>query len=262
MRRHYPAAVIYPLIALLLVANIINIGADLGAMAAALRLLVDGPQLAFVAAFAIVTVLLEVFMRYSRYASVLRWLTISLFAYVATVFAVGVPWLTVAQNLVVPHIKLSGDYLALVVAVFGTTISPYLFFWQAGEEVEDEKEDPKAKSLINAPLQAPRQLARIQLDTLVGMGISNIIALFIMVTTAATLHAHGVTDIQTSSQAAEALRPIAGRFALTVFALGIVGTGMLALPVLAGSAACWAPCFGAQGCPQHHPARARLSDRK
>jgi Mn2+/Fe2+ NRAMP family transporter len=208
MRRHYPAPLVYPLIALLLVANVINIGADLGAMAAALRLLVDGPQLIFVAAFAIVTILLEVFMRYSRYASVLRWLTISLFAYVATVFAVGVPWLTVAQNLVVPHIKLSGDYLAIVVAVFGTTISPYLFFWQAAEEV-----------------------------TLVGMGISNIIALFIMITTAATLNAHGVTDIQTSSQAAEALRPIAGRFAFTVFALGIVGTGMLALPVLAGSAA-------------------------
>ena len=150
MRSHYPAPLVYPLIALLLVANIINIGADLGAMAAALRLLVDGPQLIFVAAFAVVTVLFEVFMRYSRYASVLRWLTISLLAYVATVFAVGVPWLTVAQNLIVPHIKLSGDYLAIVVAIFGTTISPYLFFWQAAEEVEDEKEDPKAKSLIEA----------------------------------------------------------------------------------------------------------------
>jgi Mn2+/Fe2+ NRAMP family transporter len=184
MRRHYPAPVIYPLIALLLVANVINIGADLGAMAAALRLLVEGPQLAFVAAFAVVTVLLEVFMRYSRYASVLRWLALSLLAYVATVFAVGVPWLTVAQNLVVPHIKLSGDYLAIVVAIFGTTISPYLFFWQAAEEVEDEKEDPKAEPLIEAPVQAPRQLARIQLDTLVGMGISNLVALFIMITTA------------------------------------------------------------------------------
>ena len=193
MRRHYPALLVYPLIGLLLVANIINIGADLGAMAAALRLLVDGPQLLFVAAFAAVTILLEVFMRYSRYATVLRWLTISLLAYVATVFAVHVPWLTVAQNLVVPHIKLSGDYLAIVVAVFGTTISPYLFFWQAAEEVEDEKEDPDAKPLIKAPQQAPRQLARIQLDTLVGMGISNIIALFIMITTAATLNAHGVT---------------------------------------------------------------------
>ena len=155
MRRHYPAPLVYLLIALLLVANIINIGADLGAMAAALRLLVDGPQLVFVAAFAIVTVLLEVFMRYSRYASILRWLTISLFAYVATVFAVGVPWLAVAQNLVVPHIELSGNYLAMVVAVFGTTISPYLFFWQAAEEVEDEKDDPKAKPLITAPRQAP-----------------------------------------------------------------------------------------------------------
>ena len=155
MRRHYPVPPVYPLIALLLVANIINIGADLGAMAAALRLLVDGPQLAFVAAFAIVTVLLEVFMRYSRYASVLKWLTISLFAYVATVFAVDVPWLTVAQNLVVPHIKLSGNYLAIVVAVFGTTISPYLFFWQAAEEVEDENEDPKAQPLARPPISAP-----------------------------------------------------------------------------------------------------------
>ena len=237
MRRHYPTWLVYPLIALLLVANIINIGADLGAMAAALRLLVPGPQFLFVIAFAAVTVLLEVFMRYSRYASVLRWLALSLLAYVATVFAVDVPWLTVAKNLVIPKIQFSGDYLAMVVAVFGTTISPYLFFWQAAEEVEDEKEDPEAKPLIKAPVQAPRQLARIQADTLVGMGISNVVALFIMITTAATLHAHGVTNIQTSSQAAEALRPVAGRFAFTVFALGIVGTGMLALPVLAGSAA-------------------------
>ena len=136
-----------------------------------------------------------------------------------------------------PDIRLSGDYLTVVVAVFGTTIRPYLFFWQAGEEAEDEEEDPQAKPLIEAPQQAPRQMARMELDTVVGMGFSNIIALFIMLTTAATLNAHGVTDIQTSSQAAEALRPIAGRFAFTIFALGIVGTGLLALPVLAGSAA-------------------------
>jgi len=120
--------------------------------------------------------------------------------------------------------------------VFGTTISPYLFFWQAGQEVEDEKEDETAKPLIEAPEQAPKQMARMQLDTLVGMGLSNVIALFIMLTTAATLNSHGITDIQTSSQAAEALRPIAGRFAFTIFALGIIGTGLLALPVLAGSA--------------------------
>jgi NRAMP (natural resistance-associated macrophage protein)-like metal ion transporter len=237
MRRHYPVPLLYLLVGLLVVANTINLGADLGAMAAALRLLVDGPMLVYVLGFAVVTVLLEVFVRYSRYVSVLRWLTLSLFAYVATVFVVGVPWLTVARELVLPPVRLSGDYLTVIVAVFGTTISPYLFFWQAGEEVEDEKEDPEAKPLIQAPQQAPRQMARMQLDTIVGMGFSNIIALFIMLTTAATLNAHGVTDIQTSSQAAEALRPIAGRFAFTVFALGIIGTGLLALPVLAGSAA-------------------------
>ena len=237
MRRHFPKPLLYALVGLLVVANTINIGADLGAMAAALHLLVAGPIALYIAGFAIVTVLLEVFMRYSRYASVLRYLTLSLFAYVATVFVVGVPWPTVARNLVLPHIDFSGDYFTVVVAVFGTTISPYLFFWQAGEEVEDTKEDAATEPLLQAPDQAPRQMARMQLDTLVGMGLSNIIALFIMLTTAATLHAHHITNIETSSQAAEALRPIAGRFAFTVFALGIIGTGMLALPVLAGSAA-------------------------
>jgi NRAMP (natural resistance-associated macrophage protein)-like metal ion transporter len=237
IRRFFPAWLLYPLVGLLVAANTINLGADLGAMAAALHLLVDGPTVAYIAGFAIVTVLAEVFVRYARYASVLRWLTLSLFAYVGAVFAVGVPWLTVAKNLVLPHVSLAGGYLTVVVAVFGTTISPYLFFWQAAEEVEDQKEDPKAKPLIRAPQQAPVQMARMQIDTLVGMGFSNIIALFIMLTTAATLNAHGVTDIQTSSQAAEALRPIAGRFAFTIFALGIIGTGLLAVPVLAGSAA-------------------------
>jgi NRAMP (natural resistance-associated macrophage protein)-like metal ion transporter len=237
MRRHYPAPMLYLLIGPLVIANTINIAADLGAMAAALRLLVEGPMVLYVAGFGFVTVLLEVFMRYARYASVLRWLTISLFAYVGTAFVVHAPWSSVASNLVFPHLELSGAYLTVVVAVFGTTISPYLFFWQAAEEVEDEKEDRDAKPLIEAPRQAPRQIARIQLDTLVGMGLSNVVGLFIMVTTAATLNAHGLKDIQTSSQAAEALRPIAGEFAFTIFALGIIGTGLLALPVLAGSAA-------------------------
>jgi Mn2+/Fe2+ NRAMP family transporter len=141
MRRHYPAPLLYFLVGLLVVANTINIGADLGAMAAALRLLIAGPTVLYIAGFGVVTILLEVFMRYARYASILRWLTISLFAYVATVFVVGVPWLTVARDLVLPHIEFSGAYLTVVVAVFGTTISPYLFFWQAAEEVEDEKED-------------------------------------------------------------------------------------------------------------------------
>ena len=237
MRRHYPAWLLYPIVGLLVVANTINIGADLGAMGAALNLLIAGPVLLYVAVFAIVIVLLEVFVRYSRYASILRWLTLSLFAYVATVFAVGVPWGEVVRDLVLPHFAWSGSYLTVVVAIFGTTISPYLFFWQAAEEVEDEKENPEARPLVKAPEQAPRELARIQLDTIVGMGFSNAIALFIMLTTAATLHAHGVKDIETSSQAAEALRPIAGKLAFAVFALGIVGTGLLAVPVLAGSAA-------------------------
>ena len=237
IRRYFPAWLLYPVVGLLVAANTINLGADLGAMAAALHLLVDGPTVVYIAGFAIVTVLAEILVRYSRYASVLRWLTLSLFAYVGTVFVVGVPWLTVVKNLVFPHIGLAGGYLTVVVAVFGTTISPYLFFWQAAEEVEDEKQDPIAKPLIQAPKQAPVQMARMQIDTLVGMGFSNIITLFIMLTTAATLNAHGVTDIQTSSQAAEALRPIAGRFAFTIFALGIIGTGLLAVPVLAGSAA-------------------------
>jgi NRAMP (natural resistance-associated macrophage protein)-like metal ion transporter len=237
MRRHYPAPVLYLLVGLLLVANTINLGADLGAMAAALRLLVPGPAVFYISGFAIVTVLLEVFTRYASYASILRWMTLSLFAYVATVFVVGVPWLTVARNLVLPRLEFSGAYFTVVVAVFGTTISPYLFFWQAAEEVEEEKADPEAKPLVKAPHQAPRELARIQLDTLAGMALSNIIALFIILTTAATLNAQGIKDIQTSSQAAEALRPIAGEFAFVVFALGIIGTGMLAVPVLAGSAA-------------------------
>ncbi|RBP09195.1 Mn2+/Fe2+ NRAMP family transporter [Roseiarcus fermentans] len=237
LRRHHPAWLLHPLVGMLVIANTINLGADLGAMAAALHLLIAGPTALYVVAFAFVTVVAEVFVRYDRYASILRWLTLSLFAYVGTVFVVGVPWWSVAKSLVLPHISLDGGYLTVIVAVFGTTISPYLFFWQAGEEVENEKEDPAAKPLIRAPEQAPAEMARMQIDTLVGMGFSNLIALFIMLTTAATLHAHGVTDIQTSSQAAEALRPIAGRFAFTVFALGVIGTGLLAVPVLAGSAA-------------------------
>jgi NRAMP (natural resistance-associated macrophage protein)-like metal ion transporter len=237
IRRHYPAPVLYGLVGLLLAANTVNLGADLGAMAAALKLLIDGPLLLYVAAFGIISILLEVFVRYSRYVSVLKWLSLSLFAYVATLFAVQVRWADVAYHLVVPQISWTAAYLTVVVAVFGTTISPYLFFWQAGEEVEDEKEDPKANPLKQAPSQAPFELQRIRLDTWIGMAFSNLVALCIVLTTAATLHAHGITNIQTSSQAAAALRPIAGRFAFTVFALGIVGTGMLALPVLAGSAA-------------------------
>ncbi len=237
LKRHYPAAVMYAIVGLLVVANTINIGADLGAMAAALKLLIGGQSALYVVLFAAGSVLLETFARYARYVSVLKWLTLSLFAYVGVAFVMHVPWGTVALNLVLPHIEFDARYLTVVVAILGTTISPYLFFWQAEEEVEDEKERPGAKPLERAPEQAPAEFRRIRVDTYLGMGLSNAVALFIMITTAATLHANGVTDIQTTSQAAEALRPIAGQFVFLVFALGIIGTGLLALPVLAGSAA-------------------------
>src|SRR5579859_1548551 len=237
LRHYYPRWSLYSLVGLLLVANTINLGADLGAMGAALKLLVGGPLLLYVAVFGVLSVLLEVFMRYSRYVSVLKWLSLSLFAYVATLFAVQVNWPEVGYHLFVPEISLKSSYLTVVVAVFGTTISPYLFFWQAGAEVEEEKENPLAHPLKKSPNEAPRELARIRFDTWIGMAFSNLIALCIVLTTAATLHTHGITDIQTSSQAAEALRPIAGRFAFSIFALGIIGTGLLALPVLAGSSA-------------------------
>ena len=237
LKRHYPLGVVYGIVSLLVLANVINIGADLGAMGAALKLLIGGPTLFYVALFGLATVLLETFSSYSRYVSVLKWLTLSLFAYVGVAFVVHVPWATVGFNLVVPHITFDAPYITAVVAILGTTISPYLFFWQAEEEVEEVKERPKAKPLQRAPGQAAPEFHRIRVDTYIGMGISNTVALFIIVTTAATLNAHGVTNIQTSSQAAEALRPIAGPFAFFIFALGIIGTGMLALPVLAGSSA-------------------------
>lgn len=237
LKHHYPAGIGYVIVLLVVVANIINLGADLGAMGAALQLLIGGPSLLYVAAFGLVTVLLETFSRYSRYVSVLKWLTISLFAYVAVALVVHVPWGTVAHSLIVPRITWSATYLTAMVALLGTTISPYLFFWQAEEEVEEIKETPKARPLERAPDQAPAEFQRIRIDTYVGMALSNAVALFIIITAAATLNAHGVTDIQTSAQAAEALRPIAGKFAFLVFALGIVGTGLLALPVLAGSSA-------------------------
>jgi NRAMP (natural resistance-associated macrophage protein)-like metal ion transporter len=237
LKQHYPRPVLAALVGLLLVANTLNLGADLGAMGAALKLVIGGPQLIYVAAFAIVSTLLEIFARYSRYVSVLKWLTLALFAYVGVAFVVRIPWGTVAWRLVAPHIQWSPTYITALVAILGTTISPYLFFWQAEEEVEEVKERDGAKPLSRAPRQAAKEFTRIRWDTYIGMAISNLVALFIIVTCAATLNAHGITNIQTSAQAAEALRPIAGPAAFFVFALGIVGTGLLAVPVLAGSGA-------------------------
>ena len=237
LRRHYPTSVASLIVLVLLVANVINLGADLGAMGAGLKLLVPGPQLLYVVLFGLLSAGLEIFTRYSRYVSVLKWLCLSLFAYVICAFVVKIPWLEVAHQVIAPPVALTNDYLMAIVAVLGTTISPYLFFWQAEQEVEDEREDRRAKPLLRAPWQARREFARIRLDTIIGMLISNAIAFFILVTTAATLHAHGITNINTAADAAEALRAVAGPFTFVVFAAGMIGTGMLALPVLAGSAA-------------------------
>ncbi len=237
LRRHYPPWLSVGIVSLLLSANVINLGADLGAMGAALKLLIHGPDLLYVLLFGLLSAGLQIFTRYARYIAFLKYLCLALFSYVICAFMVKVAWTDLAWAIVWPPLSFNADYLMAVVAVLGTTISPYLFFWQAGQEVEDSKERDGSRPLIRAPWQARGEFARIRIDTYIGMAISNIIALFIVITTAATLHAHGVTDIQTSAQAAEALRSVAGPFTFAVFAAGIIGTGMLALPVLAGSAA-------------------------
>lgn len=237
IRRHYPAPILYGLVGLLLVANTINIGADISAMADALAILIGGPRHAYIVAIGVVCVVLEVFISYVRYVRVLKWFTLSLFAYVGVVFAVDIPWAEVLRGVLIPVISLRAEYVTTVVAIFGTTISPYLFFWQASQECEELRAVKADKPLRNHPEQAIPHMRRMKLDTVIGMGFSNLIAFFIMLTTAATLHANGVTDIQSSAQAAEALRPLAGRFAFLLFSLGIIGTGLLAVPVLAGSSA-------------------------
>ncbi|MCC8400622.1 Nramp family divalent metal transporter [Paraburkholderia sp. MMS20-SJTN17] len=236
MRAHYPPWLLYSAVALLVIANVINIAADLAAMGAAVGLLVRGPQHLYVVALGVFSVVLQIFVPYDRYARILKWSALSLLAYVAVAFIVPVPWGEVARAVVLPRISLTSDYLTMIVAVLGTTISPYLFFWQASQEVEEMRAPPVQAPLRRVPREAPAQLRRISFDTWVGMGVSNGVAFFIMLTAAATLHLHHI-DVKTSADAARALEPFAGRFAYVLFTLGIVGTGLLALPVLAGSAA-------------------------
>ncbi|WP_449411356.1 NRAMP family divalent metal transporter [Methylobacterium komagatae] len=237
LREHYPNRLLQTVVLLLLAANILNLGADLGAMADALNLVLPGPRWLYVVVFAVICVTMQVFLRYARYVSILKWLTLSLLAYPAVVILANVSWWDLARALAIPRIDFSGGGLTTLVALFGTTISPYLFFWQAAEEAEDLQAFPSRRDLLHAPEQGRSALQRIEFDTVVGMTFSNLVALSIIVTTAAVLHPHGITDIQTSAQAAAALRPLAGPFSAMVFALGIVGTGLLAVPVLAGSAA-------------------------
>ena len=237
IRAHYPSSLLYAIVGLLLAANIINLGADLGAMAAALNLLVGGPVALYIVGFAIGCTWLEVYSRYERYVSILKWTSFVLLAYVAVALVVDVPWRLVLYRTVVPDFSFGKDYVVTVVAVLGTTITPYCFFWQSSQEAQDQRVDPAAHTLLEAPEEASAEIARMRFDTYAGMGYSNVISLFIIVSTAATLNAHGITDIQTSSQAAEALRPIAGVFTFALFAAGIIGIGLLAVPVLAGSGA-------------------------
>ncbi len=237
LQRYAPRRVVWGIVGLLLVANVINIAADVAAMGEAMSLVAPGRPLWYAVGFGVLSVLLQVFIPYQRYVNLLKWLTLVLLAYVGTVFVVHVPWGVVLETTVWPSIAWNKDYLTTIVAVFGTTISPYLFFWQASQEVEELRADDDAEPLRRAPDQAKGQFRRIRFDTLVGMAVSNGVAFFIMLTTAATLHAQGVHDIQSSAQAASALKPVAGELAFVLFALGIVGTGLLAIPVLAGSAA-------------------------
>ena len=236
LRDHYPRLLLWAMVSLLLIANVVNLGADLSAMGAALQLLVGGNAGLYTLLFGIVCITLEVLLSYPRYAAVLKWTTLTLFTYVGVVMVAHVPWPTALRSLVVPELQWNVAYATAFVAILGTTISPYLFFWQAGQEIE-EQHRRHVKPLCDTPRQAGPELRRIRLDTLVGMAFSTLISLAIVFATAATLNANGVHDIATSAQAAEALRPIAGQLAFALFAIGIIGTGLLAVPVLAGSAA-------------------------
>ncbi|WP_426437605.1 NRAMP family divalent metal transporter [Bradyrhizobium genosp. P] len=235
--RHYPGWLLVIVVALLFIANTINIAADLAAMADATKLLIGGPAIIYVVLFGVTSVAAQIFMDYKRYVAVLKWLTLSLFAYVAALAFAKVSWSEALAGVLVPRLTWSADYFTTIVAIFGTTISPYLFFWQASQEAEEQRVDVTKRPLIRKHFGARQEFSRIRADTVVGMAFSNLIALSIIFTAAATLHAAGKTDIQTSAQAAEALRPIAGPFAEVIFALGIVGTGLLAIPVLAGATA-------------------------
>jgi len=237
LRRHYPPSLLRAVVVLLLVANVINIGADLGAMAESLALLLPGPVMLYVVGFGAASVGLEVWLSYARYAAILKWATLALFSYVAVVFVADVPLKEAVLGTLIPSFHFGKDEAMALVAIFGTTISPYLFFWQAGQEVEEQHRLHVKPLMVSPRRRAGAELKRIRTDTLVGMAFSHVTALFIVVATAATLHAHGITHITSAAQAADALRPIAGNLAFALFAVGIIATGLLAVPILAGSAA-------------------------
>jgi NRAMP (natural resistance-associated macrophage protein)-like metal ion transporter len=238
IRKAYPRPVVYAIVAMLLISSVFNLGADLGAMGESAHMLLGGSAWVHLLVMGLISIVLQIFVPYTRYVKYLKFLVLSLMAYVVTAFLVHTDWQSALMATIVPPIKIfHGDYLTMVVAVLGTTISPYLFFWQASQEAEEVQVRPEEKPLNRAPAQAPKQLRRIKIDTYAGMAVSNAVAFFIMLTAAATLHAHGNTAIETATQAASALEPLAGRFAYALFAAGIIVTGLLAVPVLAGAAA-------------------------
>ena len=232
-----PKRVVLSLVASLFIANTINISANLSAMGVAAQLVIGGFPQVYAVLFAVLSLLLQMFVSYERYARYLKWLTLVLLAYVAVLFVVKIDWVRTAKELVVPQFPLTRDSFTVVVAILGTTISPYLLFWQSSQEVEEIDRKPEAEPLKVDPLQARKEMQRMRLDTLVGMAVSNLVALAIMMSAAATLNAQGKTHISSAADAAEALKPIAGEFAFALFSFGIIGTGLLSLPVLAGSAA-------------------------
>lgn len=237
IRKHYPKSLLYFSVFLLLIANTINIGADLQAMASSAQLVFGFHYLIWLVIITTFTVILQIFIPYRIYANILKYLTFSLFAYVITVFIVKQEWSKIAFSIFVPSISFDKDYLLNIVAILGTTISPYLFFWQAGEEVEDEVAMHKLRMMgAGIPRITIRDIKVMRIDTIIGMFFSNLIMLFIIITSASTLGRHGIHSIETSTQAAEALKPIAGQYAFLLFAIGIIGTGLLALPVLSGAA--------------------------
>lgn len=236
LREHMPRPALLTIVALLVVANTINIAADISAMGEALQLVIGGGTHLHALVFGLLTVLLQVFVPYRRLAPLLKWLTLTLFVYVAVAFTVHIPWARVLHDLVLPSVQVSPAFWTTIVAVLGTTISPYLFFWQAAQEVEEMRlRGIRAGQEPDSVVR--RALRRVRMDTIVGMTFSNGIAFFVMLSAAIVLHGAGITDVQTSAQAAMALRPLAGELAFLLFALGIIATGMLAVPVLASSSA-------------------------
>lgn len=237
IKTHYSRKVLYVAVGILFVANTINIGADLGAMASSGQLLIGVPFWVWLIFITTITILLEVFVSYPIYAKFLKFLTFSLFAYFITVFVIKQDWGAIASSTLLPTISLHKEYLMNLVAVLGTTISPYLFFWEADEEVEEEIESHKIRAMGKGiPKVTKKDISNMRLDTIVGMFFSNLVMFFIIITAASTLHQNGITDIQTADQAASALKPIVGDAASLLFAIGVLGTGLLAVPILAGSA--------------------------